>query len=321
MSLERSPAEAPEGAEPVAARAARAVRFRERDAGRSARRAAPIHAYVGPNGSGKSLAMVHDTLPTLDGMTWACENPDHLHMREDWVNPLTGEVGPQTSGVRRVLSTVRIIQAETGEDHPQYERLTGWRQVLEAEHADLLFDEVTGIANSRASSSMPVQVQTRLDQLRKSDIMLRLTAPAFGRMDKSIRDVCQAVTLCKGMWGKRPEGALWRQNRLFWWKTYDARDLEDFTAAKVNNPSPQTQAYAPRAQTAALMWGPKSRAFATYDTLGAVSRVGDVLDSGRCAFCGGSRRMPPCSCDDAPGASRVSPLPSPTVVVKAEAPA
>lgn len=245
--------------------------------------------------------MVHDTLPTLDGMRWECENPDHMHTRVDYVEPLTGLIGPVLSGLRRVYSTVRILDADTGQPHAQFERLQTWRQVLNAEHADLLFDEVTGIANSRASSSMPVQVQTRLDQLRKSDVMLRLTAPAFGRMDKSIRDVTQAVTLCKGSWGKRPEGALWRQNRLFWWKTYDARDMEDFTAAKANNPSPQAAAYAPRPQTTALMWGPRSRAFASYDTLGAVSRVGDVLDSGRCAFCGGTRKQSPCSCDDAPG--------------------
>ena len=33
---------------------------------RDARRGLPIHAYVGPNGGGKSLAMVNDTIPSLD---------------------------------------------------------------------------------------------------------------------------------------------------------------------------------------------------------------------------------------------------------------
>lgn len=297
MSLVEAPAEAPEGAEPAPVPAVPVPRLRQRDAGSAARRHAAIHAYVGPNGSGKSLAMVHDTLPTLAGQTWSCSNEDHRHMRADHVDPLTGEVGPATTGLRRVLSTVRLLDWRTGEPHPLYERLTEWSQVLHAEHCDLLFDEVTGIANARASSSMPVQVQTHLDQLRKVDCMLRLTAPAFGRMDKSIRDVAQAITLCKGMLGRRPEGALWRQNRLFWWKTYDARDMEEFSAQKANATSPQAEQYAPRPQTTALMWGPRSRAFASYDTLGAVSRVGQVLDSGRCAFCGGARAVPKCTCE------------------------
>jgi hypothetical protein len=241
--------------------------------------------------------MVHDTLPTLAGQVWRCDNGDHRHMRSDYVDPVTGEQGPTTRGLRRVLSTVRLLDAETGEEHRLYERLTDWRQVLDAEHLDLLFDEVTGIANSRESAGLPVQVQAILSKLRKVDVVMRLTAPAFARMDKVIREVSQAVVLCKGMMGKRPEGSLWRQNRLFWWKTYDARDMEDFTAQKANASSPQAAAYAPRPQTTALMWGPKSRAFASYDTLGAVSRVGEVLDGGRCAHCGGRRPIPQCTCD------------------------
>lgn len=296
MSEVAVPAEAPDGAEPVLLPAPPHSPLRERDGGRAARRLVPIHAYVGPNGSGKSLAMVHDTLPTLDGQVWTCSNEDHLHMQDDYVDPLTGEVGPKTTGLRRVLSTVRILDAETGEPHRLFELLTDWTQVLHAEHLDLLLDEVTGIANSRDSAGMPVQVQAVLSKLRKVDVLMRLTAPAFARMDKLIREVCQAVTLCKGMLGRRPEGTLWRQNRLFWWKTYDAVDLEEFTAQKVNNPSPQVMKTAPRPQSSAFMWGPRTRAFASYDTLGAVSRVGEVLDSGRCAHCGGRRSVPVCKC-------------------------
>lgn len=271
--------------------------YRDPEAGRTARRLAPIIAYVGPNGSGKSLAMVHDTLPTLAGQEWNCSNPDHRHMQPDYVDPLTGEFGPTSTGYRRVLSTVRIIDAHTGEDHRLYERLSEWHQVLDAEHLDLLFDEVTGIANAREHAGLPVQVQAILSKLRKVDVVMRLTAPAFARMDKVIREVCQAVVLCKGSFGKRPEGSLWRQNRLFWMKTYDARDLEEFSAQRANAQSPQAAAHAPRPQTTALMWGPRSLAFASYDTLGAVSRVGEVLDGGRCAHCGGKRAIPVCRCE------------------------
>ena len=297
MSEVGDPAEAPEGAEPERPVLTRPRKFREKDWGRAARRAAPIIAYVGPGGSGKSLLMVHDTLPTLAGQVWKCENLDHRHMSAGYVDPITGQIGPKTRGLRRVLSTVRLLDADTGEEHRLYERLTDWAQVLYAEHCDLLFDETTGIANARDSAGLPVQVQAILSKLRKVDVVLRLTAPAFARMDKVIREVTQAVVLCKGMMGKRAEGALWRQNRLFWAKTYDARDLEDFTAQKANAVSPQAAASAPRPQTTSLMWGVGSRAFASYDTLGAVSRVGEVLDSGRCAHCGGRREVPRCTCE------------------------
>ena len=50
------------------------------------RRGFPIMAYVGPNGGGKSLAMVKDTVPSL-------------------------------RAGRRVLSTVRLLDAATGEPH------------------------------------------------------------------------------------------------------------------------------------------------------------------------------------------------------------
>ncbi len=297
MMAEDTAAVEPPQAATAAVPRQRPARLRERDAGRAARRQAPIHAYVGPNGSGKSLAMIHDTLPTLDGVTWRCNNDDHRHMREDYVDPITGEVGPTTTGTRRVLSTVRLLVPETGEEHPLYERLTEWHQVLDAEHCDLLFDEVTGIANSRDHSGMPVQVQTMLDQQRKTDNLVRLTAPAFGRMDKTIRQVAQAITLCKGMFGRSGDGLLWRRNRLFWWKTYDARDMEEFTAARANNPDPRTVQFRPKSHARALMWGPRSRAFNAYDSLGAVSRVGEVLDSGRCAHCGGRRSVPVCRCE------------------------
>lgn len=272
--------------------------LRDPDAGRVLRRRIPIHAYVGPNGSGKSLAMVHDTVPTLRGERWVCSNADHRHMRDDYLDPVTGRRGAITTGARRVLSTVRILDAESGRPHRLFESLHDWRQVLEAEHLDLLFDEVTGIANARESAGLPVQVQAILSKLRKVDVTMRLTAPAFARMDKVIREVCQGVTLCKGMLGKRPEGSLWRQNRWFLFKTYDARDLVEFEAQRANATSPQAAASAPRPQSSAFFWGPRSVAFSSYDTLGAVSRVGEVLDGGRCAHCGGRRSVPVCKCDD-----------------------
>ena len=232
--------------------------LRDRNAGRDRRRAVPIHAYIGENGGGKSLAMVHDTLPSL-------------------------EAG------RTVLSTVRLLDPRTGEPHSSYERLADWGQILEAEHCDVLFDEVVGIASARESSGLPVQVANLLVQLRRRDVVLRWSAPAWARADKIIRETTQAVTLCKGMLGKRDPNSprMWAQKRLFKWRTFDAFAFDQLTTGQLDKlPS----------SSVAWFWGSGSRAFASYDTLDAVERVGDVLDSGRCVHCGGRKAIPRCSC-------------------------
>lgn len=218
----------------------------------------PIHAYIGENGGGKSLAMVHDTLPSL-------------------------EQG------RRVLSTVKLIDPATGLPHASYERLTDWGQILDAEHCDVLFDEVVGIASARESQGLPVQVANLLVQLRRRDVVLRWSAPAWARADKIIRETTQAVTLCKGQLGKRDPGSprMWASKRLFKWRTFDAFAFDQMTTGQIDKQPSSSVAW---------FWGPRSRAFASYDTLDAVERVGDVLDSGRCVHCGGRKMVPRCSC-------------------------
>jgi len=232
--------------------------LRDRDAGRDRRRQVPIHAYIGENGGGKSLAMVHDTLPSL-------------------------------AAGRRVLSTVRLLDPATGEPHASYERLTDWGQILDAEHCDVLFDEVVGIASARESQGLPVQVANLLVQLRRRDVVLRWSAPAWARADKIIRETTQAVTLCKGHLGKRDSDSprMWAQKRLFKWRTFDAFAFDQMTTGQIDKQPSSSVAW---------FWGPRSLAFSSYDTLDAVERVGDVLDSGRCVHCGGRKVIPRCSC-------------------------
>jgi len=233
--------------------------LRNKEAGRNRRRAVPIHAYVGENGGGKSLAMVHDTIPSL-------------------------QAG------RKVLSTVRLLDPATGLPHESYERLTDWSQILEAEHCDILFDEVVGIASSRESAGMPVQVSNLLVQLRRRDIVLRWSAPAWARADKVIRECTQAVTLCRGFFGKREPGSesMWPRKRLFRWRTFDAFAYDELTSRQLD-----------KMPSSSSSWfrGTGSLAFASYDSLDAVERVGEVLESGRCAHCGGRKQAPRCSCD------------------------
>lgn len=242
-----------------------------RDQGASSRRRSEIAAYIGPNGSGKSLAMVHDTIPSLQNG-------------------------------RTVLSTVKLLDPVTKEPHPLYVRLTDWTQLLEAEHCDVLFDEVIGIASSRSSQGMPQQVQNLLNQLRRRDIVLRWTAPAWSRADVIIRECTKSVTVARGFMSKTPEQRPgepdvrgWRPKRLFRWVTYPAEDFATWTDTKTSKLSPSNTAW---------HWGPSGMAFQSYDTHDAVERVGEVLDSGRCAHCGGNKPNKKCVCPpDAHGPS------------------
>jgi hypothetical protein len=244
----------------------------------AARRSVPIHMYVGGNGHGKSLAMVFDTIPTLRGLEWRCDNPAHRHTQ-------AGE----TSGLRRVLSTVRLLDPRTGETHPLWDPFTEYSQLIEAEHCDVLMDEVAGIVSSR-DSGLPADAYLKLQQLRRSDVIVRLTAPAFARTEKSVREICQGITVCKGSFMRRPkDGRKWGERRLFLWKTYDATLFDDWTEGKRDKL---------KAQAVQVFLRPGSAAQKTYDTLDAVLSLTGVGATGVCSTCNGTRRRHACKCDD-----------------------
>lgn len=231
----------------------------------SVRRATPIACYVGPNGGGKTLAMVHDTLPSLDAG-------------------------------RTVLSTVPLFSVppkyrpEHGplELHPCYVPLSSWRQLVAAEHCDVLMDEVTGVASSRSYSSLPAQLLNMLMQLRKRDVVLRWTSPNYSRADVVIREVTRTVTVCRGYWPKRVEGSAWPSRRLFTWATFDAVDFDAFETAK----SDQLKKLARQA-----VWRrPSFRAQHAYNTLDAVSTLDHIDVFGSCLECGGKRTQHRCTC-------------------------
>lgn len=245
-------------------RVPRPEKFRDKDAGRSVRRGMPIHGYFGRNGMGKSLCMVHDTLPDL--------------YRGD-----------------PILSTVKLLDAETGEPYPNVTQLTNWDQVMSFKSGAILFDEIVGVAGAREGMSLPVQVQNLLVQLRRGDIALRWTAPGWARADKIIRETSVGATLCKAylpkvVYDTAGRSMTWAQRRLFRFKTYSAEDFEEWTAAKESGQKKL------RPATSAWYWGPGGRAMWSYDTYDEVSRIALPIDSGRCASCGGQRRPKPCTC-------------------------
>jgi hypothetical protein len=248
---------------------------------RASRRGWPIHGYVGANGGGKSAAMVWDTLPSL-------------------------EAG------RSVLSTVRLLdyldprpcddlacdcdksaEDRHGAAHPLWIPFRDWTQLLDAEHVDVLMDEVTGVASSRESHSMPSVVANTLVQMRRRDVVIRWSAPNWRRADVIIRECSQAVSYAVGYLPTVAEDSdgqrAWRNRRLFKWRTYDAADFEDFTSGKREQLRPMTVDW---------HWGPGSPVFKAYDTFDAVLTIGTVSDAGVCLACMGSRRRQECSCPD-----------------------
>jgi hypothetical protein len=274
---------------------------------RRARRAWPIHGYVGPNGGGKSAAMVWDTMPTLLSGRRVLSTVRLL----DFGNPRPCEGYETLGGVEVECSICSAVSDPTGEvyahrqAHPLYERLSDWKQLIEAEKCDVLLDEVTGVASSRQSQSLPAPVANKLVQLRRADVVVRWSAPAWARADLIIRECSQAVTYCTGYWSKVVEDEdgerLWAQKRLAKWRTFDAALFEDFTSGK------REQLSALQGQWVRLG---ATGAFDAYDTYDAVAVVGTVTDTGRCYQCGGARPNVKCSCPHEPdsGSGAVVPV-------------
>jgi hypothetical protein len=257
----------------------------KRDGKRSRRRGYPIHAYVGHNGSGKSAFLVHDTLPSL-------------------------EAG------RPVLSTVHILKyalddpaephrhlgynCNPSAHHPLFVALDRWVQLLEADRCDVLLDEVTGIASSRESTSMPGAIANLLVQLRRRDVSLRWSAPNWKRADTIIRECTQAVTLAKAvpMFSEKISEVdpvtgevtdrLWRARRWFCGSTYDAAEFEEFTGHKQETVKVLFRQFLSRRG--------RPVAFRAYDTFSAVESLQTLSDSGACLDCGGHVARSKCEC-------------------------
>lgn len=246
------------------------------------RRGFPLRAYVGANGSGKSLAAVYDLMPSLDAG-------------------------------RPVLSTVRILDYRNPrpcEDptctfpshpdhqaaHPLWTPLKDYQQILDARDTDILLDEVQGVASSRDFASLPSPIVNILLQLRRRNVTLSWTTPNWARADKVIREVTHIATLCEGYAPKTrtaPPGEppmLWRDRRLFLWRSYDAVMLDDFDARGAD-----LGAMRPIINQA--IWRPGSLATIAYDTYDMVLALSDANDSGICIGCGGRRAARKCTCN------------------------
>ena len=219
--------------------------------GSRTRRGYTIHGYIGANGHGKSLAMMHDTKLSMDRK-------------------------------RSILSTVRVIDPSTGEDYAGYVPFRSWDQLLDFSGGDVLMDEVIGVAASRSGKGLREEVQLLLNQLRRRDILLRWTAPSWSRANIVLREVTQAVTVCRGFFPKYEDrgddSRLWGSNRLFRWTTYDAMEFTQWSDDKESKLKGKANAW---------LWRPGSWAERSYDTFDSVDNVDD--GEGYCLTCGGQR--------------------------------
>jgi hypothetical protein len=244
-----------------------------------------IRAFVGANGGGKSLAMV-----------------------EAMVLP-AWQVG------RKVVANMSLFPERLGFSPDLYEPLESWRQIPDLMNTTLLLDEISSVLPSRQAMSVPPQLVRVLNQLRKGDVQLGWTAPNWARCDVLLREVTQAVTVCRGSWPDRwlraaVEPAKWNRpavvdrdghkvrhdsgwgpNRYFTWRTYDAMEFDEFSYSAVKDIRPRRVRH---------YWRPRHNADLVYDTLDAVSLLDHLDDVGLCVSCGGTRSRPRCTCGTSP---------------------
>ncbi|WP_147107535.1 hypothetical protein [Nesterenkonia populi] len=223
------------------------------------RRSVPIMGYIGLNGQGKTLAMVRDTLPSL----------------------MMG---------RRILSTVTILDPDTGQPHPLFEPFVSWDQLHDFRDGDVLLDEVTGAMDS--GDSLPKDIRRLLPQMRRRNVMIRWTGIDWDNSNKRLRQVTQAVARCKGLMKNHkvirqqmqahPDVApMWAPNRLFVVNTFDAQAI---TSGQQAGAMDEDRKHGRKARilNREIYWGPRSPGFQCYDTGAEVAQI-----TADCPTCGG----------------------------------
>lgn len=235
-----------------------------------------IMGYIGANGSGKSLTAVYDTLPSLERGR-PCLSTLRLL---DYENPRPCELSAEECGFPS--------HPDHMHPHPLWIPFRSWGDFMDAEGCDVLLDEVTGVASSRDALSLPSSVANRLVQMRRADMVVRWTAPGWGRADAVIRECTQVVIQCSGHFPRRVQGRTWRSNSLIRARAVDKRELaDDPTQQAVRKTSSLNNSWYRLNATKAML---------AYDSFDQVLCL-PPPEGGRCLACGGRRAVPKCSCE------------------------
>lgn len=228
------------------------------------RRSVPIMGYVGTSGHGKSASMVRDTLPSL-------------------------------AAGRKIVSTVEILDAHTGNPHPLYVPFTSWHQFHDLSDSDILMDEITSVMDAQEATALPKVARRLIPQQRRRNNLVRWSGIDWDNVNRRLRQMTQAVTFCRGFVPDRSvmrvESSsldaipMWAPNRAFFLVTRDAQRLmasDDSKRISGELSDRKGSAKRPKALCREIWWGPSSPAFNSYRTLGEVSAV-----DGSCPICGG----------------------------------
>lgn len=228
------------------------------------RRSVPVAGYVGTSGHGKSASMIRDTLPSL-------------------------ALG------RRVLSTVEILDADTGNPHELYTPFRSWHQFEDIWNTDILMDEITSIMDAQESTALPKVARRLIPQQRRRNNVVRWSGIDWDNVNRRLRQMTQAVTMSRGFLpdlaavrnaGDDQTIPLWAPNRAFFLVTRDAqRVMSSEDSKRLSGEAGDARRGAkrqPRALAREIWWGPGSLAFDSYRTMGEVLAV-----DGSCPVCGG----------------------------------
>lgn len=264
-------------------------------------RSTGIVVFVGPNGSGKSLMCV-ESVQDLIGRPWSCDDLDHWHNRpvRDHARPCADcsrealcDVGRallevHNHGARLAYSTVELLDWSTGEPHEHFRQLYSLRQLPRIEHAVVVFDEVEEVAGVDQSATMPGALKRWLKQLRKRDVLLRVTTPGYDSCAKAIRQITTLVVDCRSFYDEPLDnGRAWRPRSAMVFEAYDA-----FEFASFDKSSGKRLVSAARE----FYWRESNVGHLAYNSLAQVSGLSEVDESGACVNCNGSRGRAKCGC-------------------------
>lgn len=307
--------------------------FLDNDNKRARRRGYLVRCYVGPNGSGKSACMVRDCQPSLEAgrpVLSTVRIHDYENLRpceDDWCasNPDVLDhfkLRPTPAGLQTMIANQLALffygpdaeqeEVERVSTGVHYAAHPGWipwnnhEQLNTFNFGEVLADEITGIADSRAWASLPQMIGSKLQQLRRADIPVSYSTPDWAQADTNLRRPTQLVTLCRGYMPKQAppvEGQIdriVRIRRLYRWQSYDAQLLTEMDEGKRKDLKPEVVDW---------HWGPKSVAWDMYDTFAPVLTVGNPQETGICPKCMGKRpERPKCQCGTTRPRSTAAPV-------------